>query len=279
MNTLGTRFSELLSLVTVPTPELQETRKGHKTHFLEPFSLLGTEVPPRFLGNPRLESVLASSGSDEVPNIIARRERIVETRTLVLGPDNPYTIWVKTSLAWTEYYAGSLFDPFDTFTELWDTRRRLKGSQDRDTLVASVAVGWATSLRKRYGEASRILQDAGRKLERVCGSTNFETLYCRVARAQAELEMSKLYSSEIEAPGDDNDPEVLARCSRLTELRDEKGNLGIELLESVIPHLPPGEPERAEVECMVYGGVGIFLDGRFREGRNDWGASTHCTAR
>jgi hypothetical protein len=63
--------------------------------------------------------------------------------------------------------------------------------------------------------------------------------------------MSKAYSTEIEAPGDDNDPDVLARRSRLSRLRDEKGNLGIELLESVIPHLPPGEPERAEVECMV----------------------------
>jgi hypothetical protein len=190
VNTLGTRFSELLSLVTDPTPQLQETWKSQKTHFLDPVCQLGTEVPPQFLGTPRLESILASSTSDEVPNIIARRERIVETITLLLGPDNPYSIWGKTSLAWTEYYAGSPFDPFDSFAELWDTRRRLKGEEDRDTLVASVAVGWATSLRKSYGEASQILQDTERKLERVCGATHFETLYSRVARAQAELEMS-----------------------------------------------------------------------------------------
>lgn len=128
----------------------------------------------------------------------------------------------------------------------------MKGSENRDTLVTSAAVGWATSLRKRHEEASQILLETEHKLERVCGTTHFETLYCRVARAQAELEMSKQYRREPEQPSHDgNDDARETERLRLTQLSDEKGNLGVALLESVIPHLPPGEPERAEVESMV----------------------------
>lgn len=239
---LGARFSELLCLVTVSTAQLEECWASHKHQLLDSIYLLGTEMPPQHVKTPRLETILTTGYYPyEISSIIDRRKRILES-----------TIWSKTSLAWTEYYAGFPHDPFESFIDLLDTRQRLKRLENRDTLVTSAAVGWATSLRKRHEEASQILLDTEHKLERVRGPTHFETLYCRVARAQAELEMSKQYRRAPEQPSHDgNDDAREAERLRLTRLSDEKGNLGVALLESVIPHLPPGEPERAEVESMV----------------------------
>ena len=95
---LGARFSELRCLVTVTTAQLEECWASHKHQFLDSIYLLGTEMPPQHVKTPRLETVL-TTGTDpyEVSSIIDHRKRILTSRNLLLGPENPYTTWSKTS--------------------------------------------------------------------------------------------------------------------------------------------------------------------------------------
>jgi len=63
--------------------------------------------------------------------------------------------------------------------------------------------------------------------------------------------MVKRIFNSIEAPGHVTDSGVRPEFTRLSQLKDEKGDVGIELLESILPNLPLGKPEKADVKSMV----------------------------
>lgn len=103
-------------------------------------------------------------------------QQALDTRTRVLGPQNPDTLLTEVSLAATLRRQGKLADAEKMLRQTLDSQRKVIGPDNPDTLLTMVALATDLGEQGRRGEQESLLRQALEIQRRVLGPENPDTL-------------------------------------------------------------------------------------------------------
>ena len=103
-------------------------------------------------------------------------QQALDTRTRVLGPQNPDTLLSEASLAATLRREGKLADAEKMLRQTLDAQTKTIGPDNPDTLLTLVALATDLGEQDRHGEQESLLRQALEKQRRVLGPDNPATL-------------------------------------------------------------------------------------------------------
>jgi eukaryotic-like serine/threonine-protein kinase len=103
-------------------------------------------------------------------------EKALDTRTRVLGPQNPETLLTEVALATTLRRQGKLADAEKMLRQTLDSQRKAIGADNPDTLLTMVALATDLGEQGRRGEQESLLRQALAIQQRVLGADNPDTL-------------------------------------------------------------------------------------------------------
>jgi len=130
---LSSKLIELAVLLS-PSPILGDTNLPLTISNREEHSL-GTDVPVNN-GILRWEQLFCNGHIEQHVRKLHRYDRVVRTRTELLGTHHVYTLWSKIQFAWACSYLGHYDDAARFFEEVWVAKKAALGIDHSETLAA-----------------------------------------------------------------------------------------------------------------------------------------------
>src|SRR5947207_6808330 len=189
IQSFGSRFVELLSLITKPDSERQPVRTSD---LLQPQYLIGTDLLPKEEHALRWEEVFPLGDMDQHIGELNRAEQVSYARERLLGEEDSNTLWSKVHHAWACHFIGDKIQSINLFKRVWRAKCKVNGPRDVGTLAAQAGLAWCISL-IQPSEGVDIFEEVQELQKGVMDPNHSEILSSRAGLGRAYLLLADQY--------------------------------------------------------------------------------------